>query len=201
MPLPPFTLSDDLEATSAQAWAMLLEGVTNRQAAAHHPVVATGSIEDGPRLRTVILRFVDADRQILRFHTDLRAQKIAELRADPRIALLVYDGAAKIQIRLEGQASLHSEDGVADFAWQASQRMSRACYATMPAPGTAIGAPDAYRPGRSDAASEGIGRPNFCAVQIKAARLEWLYLLHSGHRRAQFDYAPDGSVTSNWLVP
>jgi hypothetical protein len=133
----------------------------------------------------------------LRFHTDARSEKIRELGRDPRIAIQAYDPAQKVQIRIEGLASIHAEDAVADAAWAGSREFSRACYAIDPGPGTPIIAPDAYRLD-GDAGVTGVGRPDFRAVLVTATSLEWLLLAHSGHRRAIFDLRKGEGA---WLAP
>ena len=45
------------------------------------------------------------------------------------------------------------------------------------------------------------GRVHFRAVVITIETLEWLWLAHGGHRRAEFRVAPDGAVSARWLVP
>jgi hypothetical protein len=45
-----------------------------------------------------------------------------------------------------------------------------------------------------------LGRPNFCAVLVRADTLEFLYLDRRGHRRAR--WRRDGEEwAGTWLVP
>jgi pyridoxamine 5'-phosphate oxidase len=194
-PLPGFY--NDLDETMAEAWRLLSRAVSDRRSPLHTPGIATIGLEGGPRLRTVVLRACDPAARQLRFHTDARAAKVAELARDPRIALHGYDAGAKVQLRLEGVASLHAEDAIADAAWANSLAMSRACYSITPGPGTAIMQPDHYSmPTESDVAAE--GRKDFRAVIITVTRLEWLYLARQGHRRAVFDLV---AGEAGWLAP
>lgn len=189
---------DDLGATLSEAWRLLARGVADRRHGFHHPVLATSGIDGRPRARTVILRGVDAAARTLRFHTDARSEKVAEMAREERVALHFYDGGAKAQVRIEGSATIHADDAVADAAWAGSRPLSRACYGTEPAPGLAIAAAQAFTlppEGETDA-----GRANFRAVVVRAECLEWLWLAHGGHRRALF---PFGTATAQaqWLVP
>jgi hypothetical protein len=144
-----------------------------------------------------VLRGCDRESATLRFHTDARAGKIAELEHDPRIGLHFYDPAQKIQVRIEGNARIHADDAVADAAWAGSRDFSRVCYGIAPGPGTPISAPDAYAmPEEPEAVAQ--GREDFRAVVIAATTLEWLYLAHAGHRRAFYDLA---SGEGRWLAP
>ena len=195
-PLPPFY--DDLDATLAELWRLLADGAEHGRSGFHLPTLATLSPE-GPRLRTVVLREADAATRTLRFHCDRRSDKAFELAENPACALAAYDGPAKIQIRIEGRAVLHTDDAVAEAAWTGSRAMSRVCYGAEPAPGTALPAGDAYTlPDEATAAMT--GRRNFCAVVVRAQRLDFLYLDRRGHRRAA--WCRDGSDwEGGWVAP
>jgi pyridoxamine 5'-phosphate oxidase len=191
--------ADDLAEMLAHAWRQLARGVKDRRSPFHTPSIATIGRDGRPRLRTVVLRGVEPATARLRVHTDVRAEKVAELAADPRIALHGYDPQGKFQIRIEGRAIVHREGALADEAWRASRMASRACYATEPAPGSAIARGGAFRlPVGEDEILA--GREHFCAVEIVAQTLETLYLAHDGHRRARFSLA-EGEAGATWLVP
>lgn len=197
-PRPEPVFFNDLDETLAEAWRLLARGVADRRSPMHHPTVATIGVDGRPRLRTVVLRGVDAAERRLRFHTDLRSEKVTELRVEPGIALHAYDPRAKIQLRVEGRATIHSDDAVAEAAWAASRPMSRVCYGTSPAPGRPLAEASAFTlPDETD--TDG-GRTNFAAVLITVTSIEWLYLAYGGHRRALFRFEPDG-VERTWLVP
>lgn len=195
-PLPPFY--DDLDAMRAELWLRLAEGAAQARSGFHLPALA--SVADGcPRVRTVVLRAADAASGTLRFHCDRRSGKAAELRANAACALTAYDAAAKIQIRVEGLATLHTDDAVADAAWAGSRAMSRVCYALTPGPGTALPAGGAYAlPDEAEAVT--MGRPHFAAVLVRAWRLEALYLDRRGHRRAGWRRDGEG-WDGGWLAP
>jgi hypothetical protein len=189
---------NDLAAALGDAWARLEEGVRNRRSPFHSPMAATIGLDGQPRARVVILRGCEPAERSLRFHTDRRSDKIAELIRQPRIALTAYDAAAKVQVRAEGQASLHKDDAVADAAWDGSRVFSRICYGAEPGPGSELAGPGAFRL-PADEAEIAAGRAHFCAVRIVVERLEWLYLAHEGHRRARFDVA--SGANGVWLSP
>jgi pyridoxamine 5'-phosphate oxidase len=195
-PIPSFY--NDLAETRTQAWALLARGVADRRSPFHAPTVASLGLDGRPRARVLILRGCDVAAGTLRFNTDRRTEKFAELGRDPRVSLTGYDAGAKIQIRVEGLASLHTDDVVADAAWQASRQFSRICYGTAPAPGTLLGEGGDFALPSEDAEITA-GRANFSTVVITVQTLEWLYLAHAGHRRARFDVAAgDDGV---WLTP
>mgnify|MGYP003386194302 FL=1 len=190
---------DDLDAASAYGWALIARGVTDRKSAFHTPVVATLGLDGGPEVRTVVLRGADLERWAVRFHTDRRSGKVAALTASPRIAMHFYCARSKVQLRLNGVATLHSDDANAEIAWRNSRPMSRACYAQTQAPGAAVAEPALGA--ASDAQGEEFGRANFVAVEVAVQRFEWLYLAFGGHRRAEFVRDDQGLVTSRWLAP
>lgn len=141
-PLPAFY--DDLDATFAELWRLLTDGAAQGPGGFHLPTLATLAAAGGPRLRTVVLRAADRAGRTLRFHCDRRSDKAAELLAHPACALAAYDAGAKVQIRVEGYARLHTDDAVADAAWAGSRAMSRVCYGAEPGPGTALPTGGAY---------------------------------------------------------
>lgn len=189
-----------LDEVRASAFALLSRAVADRRAPMHTLSVGTAGLDGRPRLRSVILRSLDAATLSLRFHTDLRSAKVAELRRDPRLAILGYDPGQKVQIRIEGEATLHHADALAARAWAASQPMSRQCYGAEPGPGTPIGDGGAFRLPCTEPDFEA-GQSNFVAVVCAIATLDWLYLAHSGHRRAHFEWARQGECVGRWLVP
>lgn len=197
---------DDLDLTLAEAFALWSRGVKDRRSAFHTPTLATIGRDGRPRARIVVLRAFAPSQRLLRVHTDARSDKADEIAAEARVALLGYDAAAKIQIRLEGRARLHRDDAIADAAWAASRPQSRACYGTAPAPGTAIGEGGGFAlPAEGDDAALAAGRAHFTAIEIRFSRLEWLYLAQSGHRRALFRWEEAGADESRpqagWLAP
>ncbi|MHB2208815.1 pyridoxamine 5'-phosphate oxidase family protein [Methylobacterium sp. CM6257] len=196
-PLPAFY--DDLDATWAELWRLLADGAEHGRSGFHRPTLATLGADGAPRLRTVVLRAAGRDAGVLRFHCDRRSDKAAEIRINPACALAAYDEAAKVQIRVEGRAALHTDDSVAEAAWAASRAMSRICYGVEPGPGTALPAGGAYTL-PDEASADARGRPHFAAVVVRAERLDFLYLDRRGHRRAAWRRTETGWV-GGWVAP
>ena len=187
---------DDLAGFERAAWRMMARGVADRRHGFHTPTVSTVDGNGRPDARTVVLRAVDEEWRTLRFHTDRRAAKVAQLRALPHAMIVLYDKNAKLQVRVIGKAELHdvnSEIGIA--AWSATRSFSRECYRVEPAPGSAIlhGGDFSFAEPSEDGEN---GRDDFLAVVIRAESVEALYLASVGHRRARF---ADGK--GEWLVP
>jgi pyridoxamine 5'-phosphate oxidase len=151
-------------------------------------------------MRTVILRGCDVAARILRFHTDVRSAKVAELRRDPRAAMHFYDPQAKIQVRAAGMATLHSADETADAAWAGSRIFSRQCYGVEPPPGAPLKTSREFSLPELTEAETSPGRANFVAILVEVASFEWLYLASEGHRRAHFAWRGD-ALSATWLSP
>lgn len=189
---------NDLAATRDHAWGLLVRGVKDRRSAFHTFQVASIAADGAPSVRTVVNRACSPAAGLLRFHTDLRAAKVAEFAADPRVQIHAYDPSAKIQLRLTGHALVRAVGQGGDDAWAGSRLQSRACYGISPGPGTPIAAAGSYDWPTTDAAILS-GVRHFSAVDVTVTRLEWVYLHVDGHRRAVFA-ASDG-WKGQWLAP
>lgn len=183
-----------LDDVRADAFRRLADGMADRRSSFRTPALGTIDATGAPSLRTVVLRGFDPELLTLCIHTDLRAAKVAEMRAEPRVSLHVWDDEAQIQVRIRGWATLHSGDARAQAEWDRLHPGSRATYATERTPGTRITRPTGL--GRT---SEGTAFQHLAVVDIAMLTLEWLRLAPDGQRRARFTFgpAPEGA----WLVP
>ncbi|MCR9257332.1 MAG: pyridoxamine 5'-phosphate oxidase family protein [Alphaproteobacteria bacterium] len=197
---------DDFDAAWDRACAHLSRAVTDRKSPMHTPVFGTLGADGMPEVRTCTLRAFDADALTLRFHADVRSPKIGQLEADPRISVLLYDKEEKTQIRIRGEAAVHGHNALAEAAWDASRRFARRCYLQSQGPSSPSPHPtsglDPHLEGREPTPEELVdGFPNFRAVVIHIASLDWVYLSHLGHRRALFTWDGAGARQAQWLVP
>ncbi|WP_373354943.1 pyridoxamine 5'-phosphate oxidase family protein [Pseudoroseicyclus sp. CXY001] len=117
-------------------------------------------------------------------HTDAATAKVAELKADPRAALLIWDEAAALQLRLTGRARVETGASAAD--WAAARQEN---YGKQPAPGMVIAEGGAWELRPAPEA--------FATVTLDVAALEVLHL-GAAHRRARFEAPGWGGA---WLVP
>ncbi len=174
----------------------LVAAVGDRRHAWRTPTLATIGLDGAPRARTVVLRGADAACARVRFHSDMRSAKCAELRADGRASLHFYDAEAKLQLRIEGHAALHCADATAEAAWQAAGLSARRTYTIEPGPGIFLDQPD-------DAvfsADPTAAFARFVVVEIAVASIEWLYLRAEGHRRILFTQV-GGTRQARWRAP
>jgi pyridoxamine 5'-phosphate oxidase len=179
---------------------LLTTAVANRHMAFHTPVLINIAEDGRPRGRTVVLRSFDAASRKLRCHIDRRSAKADALLRNNQVGWTFYDPALKWQVRLQGTASLHHGDAIAHEAWLASQRMSRVCYGTDPAPGSVITTGEGFTlPADPDAIAG--GEQNFAALVCTYDEMEGLWLGFKGHRRMRYRWQDGGGLQAEWLAP
>ncbi|WP_161958682.1 pyridoxamine 5'-phosphate oxidase family protein [Ferruginivarius sediminum] len=189
---------NDLDASLDEAWRLLERSVDDRDAPFRTPTLASIGRDGAPVARTVVLRVTSRADAVLQLHTDIRSEKIGEIRREPRVSLHFYDPRAKVQLRVGGKAVAHIGDAVALDAWTGSHPDSLAMYRIQPRPGTPLSRPDETT--IASARDPRDGFENFAAVRIAIRQMEWLYLGARGHRRALFDFKT-GDPLGRWLAP
>ncbi|MGL5838469.1 MAG: pyridoxamine 5'-phosphate oxidase family protein [Sphingorhabdus sp.] len=202
---PPFY--NDLELSLAEARQLIEQGAANRKTAGHSPVVATLAEDGSPMQRVMILRHTDWEARLLRFHTDSRSVKTAELAGNAAASVLFYDPETKIQLRLAGTARVVDKGEAADAAWAESTNFARRCYLAEQPPSTPVAEPTSGLPswieGRMPEDHEiAPARANFAILLFEYDSLEYLYLANIGHRRSRWQWrSAGGGWAGSWLVP
>lgn len=168
----------------ARAWAHL--GAAASGAAPGLVTFASWGPE-GPQMRSVVLRAADPEAATLAFYTDAFATKVAEITADPRAGLHLWDRTAALQIRATGLARV--TPGPAEV-WAEMPPDQRRNYGVTPPPGRAIAAPDAYDRVPDPAA--------FAVVTLTLSGLD-IVSLREPHMRAGF--ARHDDWRGQWLSP
>ena len=186
---------DDLDGSCAHAWALLARGVKDRRSPFHTPALATVTQDGLPEIRTVVLRGCDSHARNLRFHTDTRSGKIAELNDNPFAAMHFYDAGAKIQLRVRARLELLTGEAMqarGTIRAHEPRMLSGDTGARLPlsTPADVV----------FDAAATNDGADHFAPVVAHVRQIEWLYLAARGHRRALFDFTASEPQHS-WLVP
>ncbi len=180
----------------------LVRAPRDRKSPMHAPVIVTADVD----ARVMVLRAFDAQSWRLRLHTDTRAPKAGVIAADPRVAVLFYDKAAKVQIRARGMGEIVRAGTEVDDAWNASSRFARRCYLGE-GPGAEAAAPISGLPPEfegvePDEAQLIPARDNFALLRITLTALDWLYLAHTGHVRSQFARDGDSAAwVGRWVSP
>jgi hypothetical protein len=176
---------------------LLAAGIADRDAPFRTLGLATVATDGTPDVRIVVLRGFDAAARRLSVHTDARSAKCRQLHTHPAVALLGWDPARRLQVRLHGRAAMHSGDAVARAAWDALTAVNRQLYRLRQAPGSPLPDPS---PAHYAEGPEALGFAAFVVLEVAFDRLETLRLTDQGQVRARFDFAAD-AVSAAWLVP
>ncbi len=184
-----------LETIRADVWQWLSDALAERTHPFFISVVANVDESGQPRARVVVLRAADAEGWTLDFHTDTRSPKYASLRRHGALTWLFWDPAGLLQVRADGEASLHTDDALANASWTLNALASRAPYMGSIASGEPVDAPEPAVIVEDDAHSLQ-GRPHFCVVRCAIRAFDVLQLHPSGHRRAIV--RPD---EQRWVAP
>lgn len=181
----------EIEAWTSQA---LTRGAVDAKHAFHWPTFATVAADGAPKLRTVVLRRFDPGTYGLTFTTDRRTSKVAELTADARAAVHLYDPKARVQLRFSGHAEVLTEGPVWQEALARAQEGPLLDYTIAPSPGTPIAAPE-------DAQADAVAaEETFAVIAFTPQTADYLRLSREGHRRARLDFSVD-PMGATWLVP
>jgi len=184
-----------LDGVKDVAESLLAEGATLRESPWRHLILATVGPDGAPALRMLVLRAWDAPARRITLHTDSRSAKMANLRTGSQVALLGWDPARRIQLRLSGPIEV-AGGAEAAAVWQVLPRHTRATYATALPPGTMVTDPAALPPPLTDEAAAAV----FTLLHISVTQLDWLRLTHGGQERARFTWAArDAHAT--WIAP
>lgn len=189
------------------AWRELEAAVDDAEDGFHWPVVSTIDLDGTPSTRTVVLRAADAASSTLRFHTDRRAPKVAQLRKLDCVGVHFFCRERMRQLRVRATAYLHETGAVADADWARLPVTSRKCYLAPLAPTCATDQWTANLPADlvagqlPDLARTELGRANFCVVRLSVHAIDVLQIRRAGHSRASFTCDEGRLAAASWLTP
>ena len=190
-----FESLDEVERDIAER---LKRAASDRRSPMHVPTIGTADAD----LRMMVLRAFDPASMTCRLHTDARSPKCALIADGAPVGLLFFDPEKKIQIRARGVGRVEVRGPLADAAWADANEYARRCYLTEGGPGSVLEEPGSGLPPEI----EGIrpsedqllpARANFAVLVVELGELDWLYLAHDGHRRAQFVVGGE----ARWIEP
>ena len=192
----------NLNELEQDCWNRLVTGAIKSRNPFHTPCVATLS-KGEVSMRTVVLRKALPEERELRFHTDVRSIKWDDLMINPAISALFYDADERVQLRIKGMAELHHENNITAKAWETTTLSSRKCYLTLHSPSSftdlsTSGLSKDIEQEKFTLSESEVGYANFGIVSIRVQSIDWLWLNHSGHRRAFFDYEKE---SYQWMIP
>ena len=193
---------EDFMGIKTKIWSMLDNAIKDRSSQFRIPVFICGSQDDFDG-RIVVLRKSDQSNNLIQYHSDIRSNKIAKLKANKNAAMLFYDKEEKIQVRLKVECTINHDNDITKQSWLKTGHMSRKCYLVDNGPGTESPSPTSGLKPELDnfeftMEQSEAGYKNFTVIQCKIKSMEWLYLAAKGHRRARFDLENDKDY---WLIP
>ena len=193
---------ENLKEIIKKIWSMLDDAVTNRSSQFRIPVFVCGDQKDFDG-RIVVLRKSDQQNNLLQFHSDIRSDKIPNLKNNKKASMLFYDKEEKIQLRLKVECTINHDNEITKESWSKTGHISRKCYLVDNAPGTESPTPTSGLKPELDnfeftMEQSEKGYKNFTVIQCKIKSIEWLYLAAKGHRRARFEIDTNKEY---WLVP
>jgi hypothetical protein len=169
-------------------WRGLVAGVAERAAPARHPVLASVARGGGAEARVVVLRGADRTRGVVEIHTDALSDKVGELAAEPRAALVIWDPAAALQTRLRVEVSARAGTAA---EWARIPPGAQIVYGGTPPPGTPLDAPEAHAPAPDPA--------RFTVLTCRILEVDALHLGADRHQRALFTRAEGWA--GRWIAP
>ena len=186
-------VNKSLKANFEDIWALLKRAMADKKHPFRFLVLATSNTR-APGMRYVVLRKIDEAGHLILF-TDQRSSKVTEIRINPEVTLLFYHPQARLQVRVEGRASLHHKDAVCREYWPMVQGETWKAYGSIKVPGEVIDRPDEAYEWDEDLAKE-----LFTIIRIDPKRMEVLQLNGLTHLRAGFE-KQEGEWSGDWLVP
>ena len=197
---------NDLSGVLDRSWLLLEQSIEDPTSPVRAPVLISVSADGLAQGRTVVLRAFNRQQRQLKIYTDVRSEKVAQLRTQPVCTLVAYQPNPMIQLRLKTNAIVNHNNEITREAWAVMPGPNRCNYLTDPNPGSiSVKATD----GRPIINAESvptndeneIAYSHFSVIVFVINELEWLYLPRRGHRRAQFIWDRTNSLQSNWLIP
>jgi len=197
---------NDLSGVLERSWLLLEQSIEDPTSPVRTPVLISVSADGLAQGRTVVLRAFNRQQRQLKIYTDVRSEKVAQLRTQPVCTLVAYQPNPMIQLRLKTNAVVNHNNEITRESWAVMPGPNRCNYLTDPNPGSiSVKATD----GRPIINAESvptndeneIAYSHFSVIVFAINELEWLYLPRRGHRRAQFIWDRTNSLQSNWLIP
>lgn len=162
-----------------EIWTALAAAVTQPGNGWRTPALASCDADGLPRVRSLVLRDVDAASWRLSSYTDRRSPKVAQLLAQPRVELLFWCPQRRWQLRVEARASIETQGSRVEQIWDSLANTQQAGdYLTLNAPGDPVDADERWRQ---------TSTPQLAIIDFSVQRFDWLCLSRQGHSRLAID--------------
>ncbi len=186
-------------------WKHLDLATLEREHPFHTPVFGTIGEGCAPSLRAVVLRRFWRKPPRLAFHAHAGAPKIAEIKNNPNISYLFYHPQEKLQLRVTGKATIHTDDHLHEEQWLATGFFSRRSYMgdapSLVSKKAVTGLPEEIIDRQPTAEESEAGRANFVVVSSAIDSIDCLELDVKGNRRSLFRWTENGALETDWLTP
>lgn len=146
--------------------------------------LATVNERGSPEVRTIVVRQVDRNDAALYFVTDVRSPKMEDIGHNHNVALVGYDAASRVQIRLTGSANTVGDHERLAEQWGRLSEKTRDSFHSPVAPGTRL-----YPDEKVLSAVEKDEMSTFkryCLMRVNLATLECLDISQAEHVRYCF---------------
>ena len=122
------------------------------------------------------------------FHTDIRSNKIENLKKNLNTSFLFYDAKLKTQLKIFTISKINFKNKITKEAWKKTSFSSRKCYLSKLPPSSIVSNPTDGIPlelkGKNPNKEESEnGYKHFAVITNQIKSIEWLYLSSLGHRR------------------
>jgi hypothetical protein len=200
-------MNDTLNTFLNEGFGLLTRAAVDKKSPMRTPVLGT-TVGDELKLRTIVLRKFEKDKNELVFFTDIRSEKVSHLRQNSNVSVLFYHPKKQIQIHVTGNTSIHHKEEVSQFSWKNLSPFGRKSYATDLAPSTKLATESnnlnpeiwyAQSPPSTDTTD--VFYKNFAVLKVKMRHVEILSLNRDGHRRASFNNVEAHDWSGSWIVP
>ena len=186
--------TNNLKKIEQLVWDFFLQGVKNKKSAFHYPTIASCGSKTFS-LRTVVLREVAREDRVITFHTDIRSNKVKELKYNNKLLLHVYDKKNQIQIQAEGKAKIFNKVKECQLKWHSFSNYTKISYLTKEIPGKKIKNEKDFQ-----YLNDKEGYANFSIAKVKINKIIFLNLNLNGNKKALIRYKKN-NIIYNWLVP
>lgn len=146
--------------------------------------LATVSARGQPEVRTIVLRQADRAEAALYFVTDVRSPKVEDIDGEHKVALVGYNPASRVQIRVTGTAATVSDRDRLSYHWDRLSEKTRDSFSAPAAPGARLLSDGGTAPDLEQDEMSAFKR--FCLVRVELATLERLDISQIEHVRFCF---------------
>lgn len=185
-------------------WHALYRGAVQKKDPLHTTTI--GTVENGiAEMRTVVLRKTVTKARQLYFYTDIRSEKVDQIKINKTLSWLFYHPKKNFQIRATGSTTIQDKNKLTEQIWKNLPSYGRKTYGTIQSPSTPLSQlsddlPTLWKKEEIELADTEYAYENFAVVVSEIGALEWLLLQRSGHQRARFVFDND-EWDGQWIVP